>query len=158
MFRGIFIGIDRHASTSINWLSCACRDAVAMHALFTDNLAGETVLLRDSDATRAGIEAQFKKLETCEPEDFVVIAFSGHGTETHELVTYDADPADFKRSCIPLDVLAEWIARIPARNLMFVLDCCFSGGSGRRPFGLKQNLAISPARRRFSTKCPAMAD
>ena len=35
---GLFIGIDRYASTKVNWLSCAKRDAVALHALFTDTL------------------------------------------------------------------------------------------------------------------------
>jgi hypothetical protein len=31
-FKGLFIGIDRYASTEINWLSCAARDAIALHA------------------------------------------------------------------------------------------------------------------------------
>jgi hypothetical protein len=35
-FKGLFIGIDRYASTEINWLSCASRDARALHALFSD--------------------------------------------------------------------------------------------------------------------------
>ena len=34
--RGLFIGIDQHASTLINELSCAKRDAVALDALFTE--------------------------------------------------------------------------------------------------------------------------
>jgi helicase len=31
-FKGLFIGIDRYASTEINWLSCASRDARAWGA------------------------------------------------------------------------------------------------------------------------------
>lgn len=131
-FRGLFIGIDRYASAEINWLSCARRDAMALHALFTDTLGGDTALLTDGDATAAVIAAQFDRLATSDADDVVVICFSGHGTETHELVTHDTDPYDLAASTIPLTTLGEWCARIPARRLLIVLDCCFSGGMGAK--------------------------
>src|ERR1039458_8991493 len=62
MLRGLFIGIDRHSSPSINWLSCACRDAKALHGLFTDTLGGQTTLLIDGQATRAKIELAVQDL------------------------------------------------------------------------------------------------
>ena len=95
-FHGVFIGIDRYVSPHINWLSCARRDAVALEALFSDTLDGKTALLADKDATRTSIEAAFQRLADCDPDDVVVISFSGHGSETHELVTYDADPDGFR--------------------------------------------------------------
>jgi len=54
-FKGLFIGIDRYDSPEINWLSCATRDAKAPHALFTDTLSGETMLLTDEQASVAAI-------------------------------------------------------------------------------------------------------
>lgn len=54
-FKGLFIGVDRYASAEINWLSCASRDATALHALFSDTLGGETTLLRDGQAKVTGI-------------------------------------------------------------------------------------------------------
>lgn len=131
-FHGLFIGIDRYASRKINWLNCAKRDAVALHALFTDTLGGKTTLLVDENATRAGIQEEFQKLEKCGKDDVVVIAFSGHGSETHELVTYDADCYDLAQTAIPLDELTDWFSRIPARQLICILDCCFSGGMGAK--------------------------
>jgi len=131
-FKGLFIGIDRYASPEINWLSCAKRDATALHALFTDTLGGETMLLTDEQATVAAIRERFEQLATCSPDDVVVIAFSGHGTETHELVGHDTDPYDLARTTIPLTMLGEWCARIPSRRLLIVLDCCFSGGMGAK--------------------------
>src|SRR5262245_14691051 len=91
-FRGLFIGIDRYASPGIKWLNCASRDARALEAQFSDTLGGSTTLLLDADATRTHIAAEIENLSQCQEDDTVVIAFSGHGTEEHQLVTYDADP------------------------------------------------------------------
>ena len=131
-FHGLFIGIDRYASPQINWLSCACRDAEALEALFSDTLGGTATLLTNEKATRKVIEQEFQKLSGCNPDDTVVIAFSGHGSETHELVTYDASLDDLPQTAIPLDELAKWFADIPAKNLVLFLDCCFSGGMGAK--------------------------
>lgn len=131
-FKGLFIGIDRYAFPGVNWLSCARRDAAALHGLFTDSMGGETALLTDEQATRVAIEEEFRRLEDAAPDDVVVVAFSGHGSETHELVAYDTDPYDIPGTSIPLTTLGEWCARISCRRLLIVLDCCFSGGMGAK--------------------------
>ncbi len=132
-FRGLFVGIDRYASPRVNWLSCARRDATALRALFVDTLGGEARLLTDEEATRSAIEEQFNQLAAnSDKDDLVVVAFSGHGTPTHELVTYDADLQNLATTCIPLETLTEWFSRIPARRLVCILDCCFSGGMGAK--------------------------
>jgi helicase len=131
-FHGVFIGVDRYVLPHINWLSCAKRDAVALEALFSDALGETTTLLVDEDATRLRIEAEFRHLTVCNPDDTVVISFSGHGSESHELITHDADVRDLPRTAIPLDELMEWFSRIPARRLILLLDCCFSGGMGAK--------------------------
>jgi helicase len=104
-FRGLFIGIDRYVSPDVDELTCARRDAVALEALFSDTLGETTVLLTDAEATRQRIEAEFTALASCEPDDTVVIAFSGHGSETHELVTHDGAVSDLPSTAIPLDLL-----------------------------------------------------
>lgn len=131
-FHGLFIGIDRYTSPAVNWLSCARRDAVVLHALFTDTFGGESRLLLDADATRGTIEQAFGRLTVCAPEDMVVIVFSGHGSNTHELVTYDADVNRLPETAIPLELLGEWFSKIPARQVLCILDCCFSGGAGAK--------------------------
>lgn len=131
-FKGLFIGIDRYTSPEVNWLTCATRDATALHALFTDTLGGETTLLTDAQATVSDIQENLTRLAASDPDDVVVISFSGHGTETHELVAHDTDPYALATTTIPLTVLGELCARIPARRLLIVLDCCFSGGMGAK--------------------------
>lgn len=80
-FHGLFIGIDKYFSPLINELSCAVRDARALYALFADNLGEDgAVLLYDDRATREGILDYFFRLTTVGQDDFVVIAFSGHGS------------------------------------------------------------------------------
>ena len=131
---GLFIGIDYFASPRINGLSCARRDAVALHALFTDTFGPGGVLLADKKATRAAIEGWFRGVATCSPEDVVVVTFSGHGSTTFELMTHDADPRDLPSTAIPLATLGEWISAIPAQLVLCVLDCCFSGGMEAKVF------------------------
>lgn len=126
------MGVDRYADPSIAELSSASRDALALHALFSDNLDGSFKLLCDEDATAGGIPAAFSELQRSEPDDVVVVSFSGHGTSTHELVTHHADVNDLAGSCIPLDELTALISAIPARQLVCILDCCFSGGAGAK--------------------------
>ncbi len=60
------------------------------------------------------------------------LAFSGHGSESHELITYDADIRNLSATAIPLDELTRWFGRIPAKRLIILLDCCFSGGMGAK--------------------------
>src|SRR6266403_599793 len=131
-FYGLFIGINRHSSTLINELSFAARDAAALHALFTDTLGGATKLIVDEEATRATIIDNLEKLKSCSAADVVVISFSGHGSPTHQIVTYDADLRDLEGSCISLDLLARSLSQVPAKRLICILDCCFSGGMGAK--------------------------
>jgi helicase len=131
-FRGLFVGIDRYASPNVNWLSCAKRDATALHALFSDSLGLGAELLTDSQATRSAIETALSELSSCDDDDVVVLGFSGHGTRTHQLVTYDCDPARLDSTSIPLEKLAALFSRIPAKRLVCFLDCCFSGGLGAK--------------------------
>jgi helicase len=81
-------------------------------ALFSDTLGGTAQLLNDEQATRAAIQQEFEVLASCDPDNVVVIAFSGHGSETHELATYDTRLDDLAATTIPLSVLAEWFTRI----------------------------------------------
>jgi hypothetical protein len=100
--------------------------------LFADTLGGATVLLTDQDATRQRIAAEFAELENCDAHDTVVIGYSGHGSDTHQLVAHDTDFYDIAATAIPLEAVQEWFSRIPAKRLIFFLDCCFSGGIGAK--------------------------
>lgn len=131
-FYGLFIGIDNCASPQVSELRYAKRDAVALHALFTDTFGGETTLLTDEQATRSQIEEHLQRLVGCTADDVVVLSFSGHGTRTHQLVVYDTEKRDLDNTSLSLQWLTECVSRIPARRLICILDCCFSGGMGAK--------------------------
>lgn len=131
-YRGLFVGVDVYESDQIPELRCAERDARALHALFGDTLGDGAVLLRGTEATNAAIAAELQALEQTHPDDVVVLAFSGHGSETHELIAYDTDPALIPATAIAIDDLLERFKAIPAKRLICFLDCCFSGGLGAK--------------------------
>lgn len=134
-FRALFIGIDRYASPLISNLSCSVRDAEALYGLFSDTFgSSESKLLANEQATRSAIVHEIKKLQAAEPGDVVVIAFSGHGSDSHHLITFDADPLALDATAIALDELTGLFAQIPATNLILLLDCCFAGGAGAKVF------------------------
>jgi replicative superfamily II helicase len=136
-FHGLFMGVDRYAAKEVSELRFAERDALALHALFTDTFGAGGELLTGSAVTRSAVEERFADLATVDPDDFVVVAFSGHGSETHQLVTYDADLGRLDESCISLDLLTDWFKQIPARRLVCVLDCCFSGAAGAKALAVE---------------------
>lgn len=135
-FYGLFLGVDRYSSPAVSWLSCASRDAQALYSLFADTFGSSSaVLLCDEQATRAAIVEDFdKRLSNSAEDDLVVITFSGHGSDDHYLVTHDADPDDLRSTSIHLDELVDLFSRVPARRIILILDCCFSGGAGARVF------------------------
>src|SRR5207302_124714 len=98
-----------YQSPHVPWLTGARRDAVALHSLFSDTFGHGAALLVDDKATKSNIEAELTRLAAADPDDVVVIAYSGHGTPSHELVPYDADPAAIALTGIPLAELAGWI-------------------------------------------------
>ena len=134
-FRSLFIGVDRYQSPLISNLSCSARDARALHGLFGDSFGEkDSTLLINDDATRGEILDAFRLLETAASDDIVVIGFSGHGSDSHHLITVDADPLALDATAIHLDELTEAFSRIPARHLLLLLDCCFAGGAGAKVF------------------------
>jgi replicative superfamily II helicase len=136
-FHGLFMGVNRHASTAISELRFAEADATALHALFADTLGDESELLIGEQVTRSTVASRFEHLAGCGRDDAVVVTFSGHGSESHELVTYDADVDDLAQTCVPLTLLTDWFSAIPARHLICVLDCCFSGALGAKVLTLE---------------------
>ncbi len=134
MLIGTFIGIDRHRDIGIPDLTGATRDATALWALFADTLpAMRATLLRDSDATADRVRSAVQDaLGGATADDVVIVSFSGHGTHDHRLVVHDTDRTSLDRTTIAMAELAALFKSSPARAVLCVIDCCFSGGAPAR--------------------------
>jgi hypothetical protein len=108
-FKGLLIGIDRYASTEINWLSCASRDAIALHALFTDTLARVCASLRE-DA-----------VESCTREHFVM-----HGADCHPNDPRRQQLSKLMKASRPPQTsrFPAYVLKEPAHRPCRSLNCC----------------------------------
>ncbi len=141
----LVIGVGNYPHTgtgTVPPLKFAARDADAI----ADVLAGSTgaqlehmIVLRDAAATRLRILDALRTLRSqAAEEDAVVIFFSGHGTtglgpdgQTHYyLIPHDGRLDDLASTSLRDDVVEELAGQIPAKQVVILLDACFSGRAG----------------------------
>lgn len=129
MIRATFIGIDKYSDPEIRNLTGARRDATALWALFSDTMTDDLFrLLVDEQATLKRIRAELDEtVRKASSEDIVIVSFSGHGSHDHRIGTYDSQLNNLQTSTLGMDELADLFKRSPAKIILFILDCCFSG-------------------------------
>src|SRR5687768_7083 len=129
-FKGLFVGINRYSDPQIRDLQGARWDAIALAALFEDTFPGiEVATLLDEQATLAALrQALEHTLASAGVDDVVFFAFSGHGSPDHRIVAHDTELVR-PETALPMGDLAAAFRASPARALVCVLDCCFSGGA-----------------------------
>src|SRR5688572_21637714 len=125
--KAAFVGINKYHDAAINNLSGACRDAVALAALFQDSIPGiDAQLFTNENATMSAVRAKLDELlQTAAHDDTIIFTFAGHGSPDHRLVFHDSESiAD--ATMLPMAELAELFRKSPARSILCILDCCFS--------------------------------
>ncbi|MDQ3668406.1 MAG: caspase family protein [Acidobacteriota bacterium] len=134
MFKAAFIGLDKYQDPEIRELTGARRDAQALCALFNDTISEiESTLLIDEEATNANVRsALHNTLGAAGSADVVVLSFSGHGTHDHRIVNFDTSLDNLPDTAISMDELAGKFRESKAKIILFILDCCFSGGAPAR--------------------------
>lgn len=134
--QAIFIGINKHQDITIPELNGACRDAIALWALFTDTIDGlKGRLLINENATHKSVkEALFGTLSAANNDDIIIISFAGHGSPDGSLIVHDTEGSNLAGTAIPMADLAIAFQETKARTVLFVLDCCFSGQAPARVF------------------------
>lgn len=147
---------------ALNKLDFAARDAEAVARTLSTRGgfgAGAVTLLKDEDATRAKVIENLKSLRSRIGEDDVVlIYFSGHGSmgmgedgkPHYYLIPQNGVLTDLNRTALLDDLLEELIGQLPSRQVVMILDACYSGGGGTaiRARGVKNpTLTTLPAPR-----------
>jgi len=136
----VVIGIEKYRG-KLPKADFADRDAKVMGEYLTKVLGypeENVVVLDNENATRTDME---KYLEgwlpnRVEKDSTVFFYFSGHGTPNAKtgdayLVPYDGDPAFVERTGYPVKRLYEQLGKLPTKEVVVVLDTCFSGAGGR---------------------------
>ena len=130
-FLSTFVGAGKYSDPQIRDLVGSTRDALALHALFSDSLPDSNpALLIDDQATTTNIRAALQgTLGRATSDDVVIFSFSGHGSHDHRLAAFDTKLSDLANTSIAMDELAELFKSTKAKAVLCILDCCFSGGA-----------------------------
>ena len=137
---GIVIGIEEYRER-LPKADFAEQDARVVRDYLTKAMgfAEENVVLMLNDrANKSDIEKYVESWlpNRVEKDGSVFIYFSGHGapnvkTGDAYLVPFDGDPAFIDKTGYPLKKLYEHLSKLPAKEVVVVLDSCFSGAGGR---------------------------
>ena len=136
----VVIGIEQYRE-KLPKADFADRDARLMGEYLTKVLGypEENVVVRlNENATRTDLVKYFEEWlrNNVDPGGSVFVYYSGHGApnpKTGEayLVPYDGDPAFVESTAYPVKNLYAALDKLPAKDIMVVLDSCFSGAGGR---------------------------
>lgn len=155
----LVIGISRYRDEAIPQVRYARRDAEIM-ASYLESVAGvarsKMKVLLDEGATSSDVEAYVEEWlpRHVTSETTVFVYYAGHGMPNLSngkafLVPYDGHP-DFASKLYPLDRLYEKLEQLPSKQVVVMLDSCFSGATGRsvlpsgaRPMGLAMESTVN---------------
>lgn len=136
----VVVGIESYRD-NLPKADFAANDAKLMGEYLTKVLGypEENVVVRlNANATRNDLEKYVESWlqNHVEKDGSVFIYFSGHGapnpkTGESYLVPYDGDPTFIDKTGYPLSRLYQHLSDLPAKEVVVVLDSCFSGAGGR---------------------------
>ncbi len=144
----VVIGINNYQDPQIPALRYAVADAQSMYDVLTDPQIGRfrptnVKLMLDGQATYKRIKSEIGTMlpRRTDADSTVCIYFAGHGapyidakTTSRDgmekyLIPYDADADDLRASGLSMETIQDYFGYITSRQLIFFLDCCYSGGA-----------------------------
>ena len=136
----LIVGIGRYREKMIPEIKYAVRDAEVV-AKYFEHLAGispgNIKVLTDDKATKSDIESHLEDWlqKRATKNSTVFVYYAGHGAPDHlgkeaYIVPFEGHP-DFPSKLYPLTRMYEALGRLPAKEVVVMLDSCFSGAKGR---------------------------
>jgi hypothetical protein len=136
----VVIGIESYRE-QLPKADFGAHDARTMAAYLTKVMGypeENVAMLLNDRATRTDIEKYVESWlpNRVEKGDTVFVYFSGHGAPNPKtgdayLVPYDGDPTFVDKTGYPVKRLYEQLGKLPAKEVVVMLDSCFSGAGGR---------------------------
>lgn len=162
----VIVGISKYQDAGIQKLRYARPDAESIYRVITDSQGGgfpadNVRLLVDEQATRERITNTIGEwlASRVEPDDMVLLFYSGHGGVEPDangeepdgnnkyLIPYDAKLGNLFSTAILNSMMTTMLRRISSNQLVFLIDCCYSGGTTSGQEVIK---SISPASTKVS--------
>lgn len=130
------IGINEFLSRDIPNLPSCVNDVTTMATLLVTQgviTENDCILLTNEQATAANIKFLFTSFlpEYLRPGDRLIVHWSSHGAMIDKdmyFIAHDTD-ADDKETMISADLLNNWATALSEQKLLFLFDCCSSGGA-----------------------------
>ena len=136
----LVIGISKYRDEQIPAVRYAKRDAetIASYLEAVGGIARSRMkILTDESATLSDFSAYIEEWlpRRVSADTTVFVYYAGHGTPNPAtgkafMVPYDGHP-DFANKLYPLDRLYETLDKLPTKEIVVMLDSCFSGATGR---------------------------
>jgi hypothetical protein len=134
----VVIGIEQYADLPDAQFAVRDADAMRAHLIALGYPDRNVIYLTGQNATRAGIQKYLNEWlpRNVKPQSTVFFYYSGHGapdarTGEAYLVPWDGDPKFLATTAFPLKEVYAALEKLPARDIVVVLDSCFSGAGGR---------------------------
>lgn len=175
----VVVGVSRYhyggqnvEGSQIPNLKYAAEDAQAMsNFLLSDEGGGfreisdkgKLIILRDEQATKAGVEQALNTLKQAKPNDYYVLYFAAHGVlvpqadekrqmtdEVPYFFLYDTDPSSqqsIEQTGLRMERVQQLLKEIPAKKGLVLTDTCHSAGVDMAGRGVR--LAASRANARY---------
>ncbi|MCX6754896.1 MAG: caspase family protein [Candidatus Nomurabacteria bacterium] len=127
-----FIGVDKYKDPSIRDLSGAKNDALALGNLFIDTLDKEIIgeIITGTNANIYNIKKALEEsLSIATQNDTIIFFYSGHGSKDHRITGFDTEIINIEKTTFPMQGIADLFKQSKAKNILCILDCCFSGGA-----------------------------
>jgi hypothetical protein len=136
----LIVGISKYREEAIPAVKYASRDAEIV-AKYLENVGGiprnNIKLLTDASATKSDLEAYIEDwlVRRVSKDSVVFIYYAGHGAPDIEskeayIVPYEGHP-DFPSKLYSLKKMYESLNKLSAKEIIVMLDSCFSGTGGR---------------------------
>ncbi|MBI4676353.1 MAG: caspase family protein, partial [Elusimicrobia bacterium] len=136
---GVIAGIE--AYRDLPPVEYAGRDAEAMYAYLTRAMGFDSrnvVLIKDERAALADLATYLGPWleDRVTAESRVFVYFAGHGAPDPKsgegyLIPHDGNPSYVETKAFAVKTLYANLAKLPSRDVIVVLDACFSGSGGR---------------------------
>ena len=142
----VVIGINDYVHVEKLDYARADADAVASALADLGFASDRTFVLLDSQATRQNIQdlLSVDLARKAGPNDRLFVFFAGHGQDYTDaaghkrgyFIPVDGDPSYLTSRCLSMSDVDTWSDLIPAKHILYVMDCCYSGLAATRQAGL----------------------